>query len=191
MFRSFVWATAVIFGPLILSSAQATELVFSNFGKHGTSNPGYCITGPATSDCGPTVWRGIAASFVPAAGGSLDSLHVAVGYQSGTQGVVVTLVADRNGAPSLVDPILESWTLSGKEKPCCDARLKDTLTSMLHPTLSRHSTYWLVVAPLGFDSLSGWQVSPTSSAGYDTSFDGGATWGPQAGSTPAFDIWVQ
>jgi len=68
----------------------------------------------------------------------------------------------------------------------------EKLVSVLHPALDGGSKYWLVVEPLGFDSLSRWQSSPKSSDKFATSFDGGATWNLNEGPPPpALDVYIQ
>jgi hypothetical protein len=148
------------------------------------------VSGPANHDCGTSTYISRGAGFVAERSGSLDHIDLAVGYISGTTGVVVTLVTDEAGVPSIDNQILESWTVQ-QEDTCCFDKLKLKLRSAAHPIISNGSKYWVVVSPLGFDSLSRWQNSPKAQDHFATSFDGGHGWNLNEGPPPpAFDIWV-
>ncbi len=147
--------------------------MFSSY-SHVASQYGDCVNGADNGSCtlSPTS-QWIAAPFVPTGSGPLDFLYVAAIYLSGTEGVVVTLVNDNSGSPGPVTTVLESFVtqhLGSSTKPTVK------LTSTLHPTLSAGTQYWLVMAPLGYNSLATWKLSDTHTAVPDISSDGGKTW---------------
>ena len=186
---------AVLSAIVTLCAAPASAVVsapmlsFNSFGHGGTSNPGFCVSGPDTYDCGPTTSRWLSAPFTPSISGPLNHLDLAVGQNSGTQGVIVTLVADNAGSPGAIAPVLETWVVP-KLSACCTSTIKLKLTSKLHPQLNLGLYYWVIVAPLGYDTLAGWRLSPTNTGTGQSSLDGGQNW-TLTFPFPAFDVFVQ
>jgi len=179
--------------------AQTSALVFSSY-SHVKSPYGDCIYGADSGACSPSpTSQWIAAPFVPMGSGPLDFLYVAAVYLSGTEGIVVTLVNDNDGSPGPVTTVLESFVTQHLGSP---AKPTVKLTSTLHPTLTAGTQYWLVVAPLGYNSLATWNLSDTRTAVPDISFDGGKTWAsfdsfyggvptPPFTNLPEFAVYVE
>lgn len=201
--RCFV--AAIVAGLTLLAASQAYAQIqaFNSFGvgeKSATpsnSPPNYwCVTGADTTECGPTTSRFVAVPFVPSTSGTLDYLDVAASYFAGTQGAIVSLVADNGGSPAPATAVLETFTVT--KLPVADVTdlaANDThhvkLTSKLKPALVAGTSYWLMIAPLGYDSAFLVQGSPTTSGSIDLSLDGGQTWAPPASTVyPAFNVYV-
>ena len=133
-----------------------------------------------------------AAPFVAGASGQLDHIDLPLNGD----GVVVSIYADANGVPGTYSdgPPLEEW-LDTKfpSGPAGNKPIK--FVSKAHPVLTAGTTYWVVVAPLFYDSVTQWFMNTTNVSGVDASFFGGGvnTWAPYTfnGSVmPAVDVWV-
>ncbi len=178
------------FSAVGIAQAQATSVLsYSTFGRGGTSDIGYCINGPDATSCGGTTSYFPAASFIPTVSGPLDHIDLPLVYQAGTNGAEVTLVADHGGFPTAPTAVLESFTVV-KLGACCSPTVKLKLVSKLHPALTKGTQYWILVAPIGYDSVGLWGESPTGTIAGQLSEDGGTTWGFSIPAL-AFDVWVQ
>ena len=80
--------------------------------------------------------------------------------------------------------VLESFTLSNIPT----SPTVETLTSILHPTLSKGAFYWIAVFPGGSDTLGDTYANNTGDIGNDFSNNGGLSWGSDIGPSDAFDI---
>jgi hypothetical protein len=168
---------------------------FSDFGPHKSfaQGNGACVNGPANSYClsGSSIFD--ASPFVAGVSGSLDHLDLAVSYWSGLNGVSVALVADKGGVPSESANALEEWvvtklpTFTAGSPPVKATRV----ASKLHPSLVAGTTYWIVVMPLGFDTVAFVQPNDVAVSGGVWSDNGGQSWAGSLGTEPAFDVWVQ
>jgi hypothetical protein len=128
---------------------------------------GYNVMGP-NSGAGEQ-W--MAAAFTPGADHTVTRIAVAVGYsQQGTNGVVLSLNDDNNGAPGAV---LKSWNVSGLPRfgTCCTLAVKSDSSGI---PVNGGKQYWVVLSTDGseLDTVDGWnvddadQVDPATVASY-------------------------
>jgi hypothetical protein len=172
------------------AGAHAASLTYSDFTDADTyPGSGYCINGPDASACGAPTPYWPAQPFVSKLTGFLDHLDIPMSYQSGTQGVMVTLVNDNGGSPAVPTKVLESFLVTTLPTTSSSTD-KVRLTSKLHPQLVSGTTYWVIVSPLGYDTVATWNEAnrKNGSAGSLTE-NGGASWGFNIPSL-AVDAWV-
>ena len=183
-------------GALALGSARAASVqAFSDFGPHKSfaQGNGACVNGPANSTCltGASIFD--ASPFVAGASGGLDHLDLAVSYGSGLNGVSVALVTDNGGVPNEGANALEEWVVTNLPAFTAGSPpVKATrVASKLHPSLVAGARYWIVVTPLGFDTVAFVQPNDLGVSGGVWSDNGGNSWAGSLGTEPAFDVWVQ
>ena len=124
----------------------------------------------------PSAIQGVAVEFDPSVTAKLGQIELPIDLVSGTGSVVVSILAD--GLPGTV---LESWT------PDLTTSISMiTLTSVLNPTLSQGTNYWLEVTTTGNEEAN-WYIATTNVRGAGILIDG--NWSYSAGSsTPALAI---
>ena len=172
------WAFVVI-GAVIFAGAAGATTLFTDFGPGQTYNTtsAWFIGGS-----GAAVQASVAASFSPSVTATLDSLDLGVNAFAGTTSFTVEITADSSGAPGAV---LESFSLTG----ITGTPTVRSLTSILHPSLSSLSTYWIAVFAGGTTTEGGWNWNSVGRTGLAGSADGGSTWSVDSiDATPAFDV---
>jgi hypothetical protein len=174
-------ALGVALGVVICAGAAGATTLFTDFGPGQTYNTtsGWFIGGSGT-----TTPDSIAAPFTPSVTATLDSLDLAVDVFAGTTSFTVEITADSSGTPGAV---LESFSLTG----ITGTPTVRSLTSILHPSLSSLSTYWIAVFPGGTTTAGGWNWNSVGTTGFDFSSNGGSTWSVDSSTTdarPAFDV---
>jgi hypothetical protein len=119
-----------------------------------TNGEGWCVSGPSTLNCGPALTRWIAAPFVPKTSTVLSSIDLALSYNSGTNGALISLrSSDASGNPGLA---LETWAISNVSSSITTIT---TVTSLIQPALQAGATYWLEVQGSASDSLVFWATN--------------------------------
>jgi hypothetical protein len=172
------WVFAVI-GAMIFAGAAGAATLFTDFGPGQTYNTSTSWT---IAGSGTAFHQSIASSFTPSVTATLDSLDLGVNVFAGTTSFTVEITADSSGAPGAV---LESFSLTG----ITGSATVRSLTSVLHPSLSSLSTYWIAVFPGGTTTFGGWNLNSVGRTGFDSSANDGSTWsGPFTGASPAFDV---
>jgi hypothetical protein len=174
------WVFAAI-GAVICAGAAGATTLYTDFGPGQTYNTssGWFIGGS-----GAVTQASIAAPFTPSVTATLDSLDLAVDVFAGTTSFTVEITADSSGAPGAV---LESFSLTG----ITGTPTVRSLTSILHPSLSSLSTYWVAVFAGGTTTAGGWFWNSVGTTGFDFSSNGGSTWSVDSATTdprPAFDV---
>lgn len=160
---SFVLVLAI--GLSAVLSSRASVIVYDNLGSAPYDVDGYSTFG-LYSD-GDTYQRGI--QFTPSQTVTLSTLQVAIGEafftsgnsaQSGTASV--QLMTDHNNAPGVT---LESWTSANISGSPGNASVQ-SFTSVLTPTLTAGSNYWIVLGDASGSSLGGaWCFADDSHTG--------------------------
>ena len=192
------WRALGFAGAFVLCGAPARAApvqAFSEFGPHKSfaQGNGACVNGPANVSCLPGFSIYTASPFVAGASGSLDYLDLAVSYVSGLNGVSVALLTDNGGLPSESANALEEWVVTKLpafttgSPPVTATRI----VSKMHPSLTSGATCWIVVMPLGFDTVAYVQPNDVGVSGGVWSDNGGQSWAGSLGTEPAFDDWVQ
>ena len=172
------WVFAAI-GVVICAGAAGGTTLYTDFGPGQTYNT---VSGWAIAGSGTAFPDSVAASFTPSVTATLDSIDLPVFVFAGTATFTVEITSDSSGKPGAV---LESYSLTS----ITGATTIRTLTSILHPSLSSLSTYWIAVFPGDTTTAGAWNWNSVGATGYDFSTNGGSTWaGPIAGTSPAFDV---
>jgi len=171
---------AALLAAVLLPAAAAATTIFSDFGPGQSFN-----SGSSLSVNGPSGGSGFeidqAASFQPSSTFTLTSIDLAISFTKGTDSFKVEIAQNASGHPGAA---LEAFTLSGVPS----SATVETLTSILHPTLSSGAFYWIAVFPGDSTTLGDLFANDTGVTGTAFSNDGGSTWGSTIGSTPAFDV---
>ncbi len=197
LLRTLSLAGAVILGSTAAQAALVPVPVYSSFAAHEKFDQvnGNVVTGPRSS------WGSAfteAAAFIPTLSNKLDYIDVALSTGNtyfgggGYIGALVSITTDSGGNP---DATLETWVVtklqeySGGGLPVLKAT---KLTSLRKPSLVAGTQYWIVVQPLGLDTLSIWSTNSISAPGAPMySLDGGSTWTGSGASQYAFDVWEE
>lgn len=119
-------------------------------------------------------FTGMAESFSPALTSPLGQIEVPVDAISGTGNLVVNITSDGGGVPG---PTIEE-SLSATAPGTASLV---TLTSVLHPTLTSGTTYWVVVTTSGTLNIN-WFVASDLNLRNADFFSSGA-WHASSGST--------
>ncbi len=156
---------ALAIGLSAVLPSRASVIVYDNLGSAPYDVDGYSTFG-LYSD-GNRYQRGI--QFTPSQTVTLSTLQLALGEafftsgnsaQSGTAGV--QLMTDSNNTPGIV---LESWTSANISGFPNDASVQ-SFTSVLTPTLTAGSNYWIMLSDAAGSSLGGsWPFADDSHTG--------------------------
>jgi hypothetical protein len=171
----------------VAATVAKPVLAYTNLGFGGSFGSGYYFISGPVNHAGT-----YAAPFVAGVSGQLD--HIDLPLHGGP--VVVSIYPDANGVPGTYDDgsPLEEWL--DTKFPSGPAALKPIkFVSKAHPVLTAGTTYWVVVAPLFYDSTTSWNLNSTNVLGVDATFQGAwtNTWAPYTANnsvTPALDVWV-
>ena len=186
--RSLGLMALAAFGTLTMAAtpASAGVLTYTNFGYRTSFGTGYYfVSGPVNQAAT------YAAPFIATTTGPLDHIDLAIAGGK----VTVSIYPDNGGVPGNINngPALEDFLAS----PVPSTNGKPVkFASKAHPTLTAGQTYWVIVAPLYYDTITHWSLNTTGVSGVDASFAGGndGSWAPYTANgsvTPAFDVWVQ
>jgi len=179
-YRTRLRTAVVVAACLMLAASQAhagTVVVADTLG------PGDSYSGGSWSVRGPdsgSVNQNIAASFTPTSDATLDSVDLALVLNAGTSSVLVRLLADSAGLPDEAS-VLESWTLS------IGASSVYSVSSVVGPTLTQGTKYWVGVFPGASDTWAGWHLNDQGFTGFAVKSTGAWSSVPSE-STPAFRV---
>ncbi len=178
----------------VTSSAATSDLVtvpkvtYSNLDAGGAFGTGYYfVSGPVNNA------YTYATSFVAGVAGHLSYIDVPLQPLSANAGVVISIFNDNAGVPGTANdgPALEEWLATKLPSPVVAIKFN----SSHKPALVAGRKYWVVVAPLYYDSVVGWRLNATGQTGVDATADGAANgWSvytANAGVMPALDVWVK
>jgi hypothetical protein len=162
--------------------SRADVMVFNNFGAGLSYNTGAGnFVGNAFDGSGNNYGEGV--EFTPYFTANLSSLDIALSCFFGcSDSFTVSLDASSSGAPGAA---LESFTISGASLgPLGTNNPALLLTSVLMPTLTAGTPYWVTVTSDVNDSIV-WNWNSTGDTSADAlSTDGGSTWFAPSGETP-------
>ncbi len=147
--------------------------IFSNLGKHYPLGLYFCCFGNTVSGpdslIGQTIWPAV--EFTPETDATVKEIDVAVGWVSGTNGVVLNIAEDNGGVPGNV---LGSFPVTGLGTfgDCCQVA-----TATAHIRLTGGAPYWVFVSTdeNSADTWAAWpfnstdQVDALNTAGFDGS----------------------
>lgn len=164
------WMATAVSATVLYSTNDAND---SEFGTPCGSPLTYNCNnanpiGPAES------FTAISESFSPAVTALLGQIEVPVNAISGIGNLVVEITSDGGGAPG---PTIEE-SLSATAPGTASLV---TLTSLLHPTLTAGTTYWIVVTTSGTLNINWFVASDLNLRNAD--FFSGGSWHPSSGST--------
>jgi hypothetical protein len=202
---ALIMATAISAGVLAIStlSAQAAgKPVWSDLGIHNTFTRSFqAFNGPEGDGCCGTGY--LAGQFSPTASGTLDHLDLGLGNYlpyGGLPGVVVALVPDAGGLPNENGTAIEEWVvtkLPGYTNGGPTIKVTK-LVSKTHPAVTAGAKYWLVLMPLGYDTVTLWFYNSVNanalqavSGNGASNANGNTPWSASTYLAPAFDVWVQ
>ena len=186
MMTSFRALAAVGFGALVLLPSGALASIFSNFG------PGQSY-GASVGDSVGNYFDGNnyaeGSLFTPTATATFGSLQIALSCAFLCPDTfTVALDRDNGDQPGAA---IESFVVSGAVLGTFgDANSPLVLDSVLQPTLTAGTQYWLTVANAsGNDSIE-WNLNTTGDTSDQAiSTDGGTTWFSPSGQTPgAYEV---
>jgi hypothetical protein len=164
------------------------KVSYSNLGAGGAFGTGiYYVSGP--------VYNAFtyAAPFVAGVSGYLSYIDLPLQPLSSNAGVVVSIFPDNAGVPGTYDngAALEEWLATKLPNPVVAIKFN----SSHKPLLIAGHKYWVVVAPLFYDSVVGWQLNTSGQTGVDAATGAqGNSWSDytvQASVAPAFDVCVK
>ena len=184
----------------VFASAQCVPC-YGTFGSTAgaiVSSALWCVSGPSSANCGPTVIREIADPFSVNTTGPLVSITLGLQYSAGTNGVIITLAQDSGHGPGPGEGpgnLLESWTVTNLPGPISPMILT-TVNDNLNLTLQGGQEYWLILQPIAADTLVGWYRTPGALNGdnlYLASANNGLGWVPLTpdgvtGTQSAFEV---
>jgi hypothetical protein len=181
-------AALLIAAPAGAQQIARPQLAFSNLGQDGSFGTDYYyVSGPVNH----ALTYG--APFVPTVSGALDHIDLPLRAETSNAGVVVYIFPDQHGVPATYDggDALEEW-LSSK-MPQTPAAVK--FVSKRKPMLTAGQKYWVVVAPMFYDSVVHWQLNSTGQAGVDATTGAFVNqwfqYDANGGFMPALDVWVK
>ncbi len=185
-----------VLGILIAAHSASATSIFSDFGSGGAYDHG----------SGWSIGNGngiaIGADFKPTANATLGTITLAFGWSGGTDMFNFTLTTDDgsdktnpgtdgslagSGLPSTGTPI-ETWT-NVVALPSTGTSDLLQLTSVLNPTLTAGTVYWITAAPAKANSVGLWNWNTTGAEDPAVSFNGGSSWSfDDTGTAPAFQV---
>jgi hypothetical protein len=165
-----------IVGAVSLTAAPAGAVVIAT-----TFGPGDSYDASIGYPIGSETLQEIAVGFVPGFDSALDSIRLATKHLAGANNYTVYLASDSGGSPG---GALETFSSLAFTSP--DSIL--TLNSLLNPTLSAGSTYWIVVsAPDLSGSYGEWNWNDQGFFGLAFQ-NAGTGWKSDDNPTPAFEV---
>ncbi len=152
--------------------AFAGSTLYSNLGPPGNlyqAGTGWTISGTGTVG----FYQSIAEEFQATSNGNVSEIDAGVGYVTGDNSFVMSLVEGNSPTGTL----LGSWTLSSPQQfgGCCGLMSESGITGI---SLTTGVNYWLIVAPTSFTSTTwgAWNFSNNTNGQLDFSTDGGQSW---------------
>jgi len=172
--------------------APGLTTIFTDLG--GSTNAydntdGWLILGPSSA-FGESQWIGF--PFTPASAATATQLKAALGYfESGFNGVQISIRTDNSGVPGTVLRQKAVLTLKNYTDPCCDALKTIPIKGT---SLAASTQYWVVVGTNGTTNQSSaegvWFFAtgdPDGDQAY--SFDEGTTWSTENVQESAFGVF--
>lgn len=190
--RLAILLTGLGMGALVLATpgaAWASSILYTNFGSGLSYNTALANT-VGNDFIGDNLGQGD--SFKTSVTSTVGDVLIALGdFFSSTNTSAITVSLDSN-ASGLPGGTLESWTIApGTLGSVGNNNAPIDLTSVLHPTLTSGTLYWLTATTDTGDTI-GWGLDTTGDPhNTATSIDGGATWfdSTSTGLTPgAFQV---
>jgi hypothetical protein len=177
-------ALPLLTAPLVTQAKTPAQLTYSNLAPDGSYGTGYYfVAGPVNHAFT------YAAPFVAGATGNLD--HIDLPLNGGA--IVVSIFPDHDGVPGTYGygNALEEWARA--KLPNSPGLVK--FASKRNPMLTAGQKYWVVVAPLFYDSVVPWYLNSTSQIGVDATASGGANawfeYTANGSVMPGLDVWVR
>jgi len=167
--------------------SRADTVVFSNFGAGSSYNTS--VANPVGNAFDGNNY-GEGDTFTPTSTTKLSSIDIALScFSAGLcpDAFTVSLDTSSGDAPSTV---LESFSVAGTSLGLFgSSNAPIVLTSILDPTLTSGTQYWVTVTSDLNDSI-GWNLNSTGDPSDEAlSFDGGASWFSPSGQTPgAYEV---
>jgi hypothetical protein len=179
---------AVTAPAAIAPAVTVLKVTYSNLGAGGAFGTGYYfVSGPVNNA------YTYAAPFIAGVSGHLSYIDLPLQPLSSNAGVVVSIFPDNAGVPGTANngPALEEWLAAKLPTPVVAIKFN----SSHKPLLIAGQKYWIVVAPLFYDSIVGWQLNTSGQTGVDATTDGSANgwfdYTANARVMPAMDVWVK
>lgn len=179
--RLAVFALLTVFFA-VSGVAHADTVLYTNFGPGSAYN---ASVGNAVGNAFDGNLYAQGDQFQASSTSKVSSLDIALScnFSGGCpDAFTVQLMTDSAGSP---DSVLESFSVSGASLGIFgNNNLPVDLTSVLMPTLSAGTNYWVTVSSDANDSIT-WNWNSTGSTNSEAiSTDGGATWFAPSGQTP-------
>jgi hypothetical protein len=143
-----------IAGFAITSSADS--IIFNDFGPGHTydgTGRALAISGKHSIDARFIEWGQV---FIPGSKFDLTQITMALGWQTGENGVVVSLDTNHGGVPGTA---LMSWSFFNLPRTGTTNSVVQTTTFAPGIVLQAGQKYWLVVAPFGTNTLAEWNFN--------------------------------
>jgi hypothetical protein len=175
----FVFLAATL--ALAVSPLNAGPILFDSFTGSGTYYGGRGVCEPA-SGCGG--YQAVAVSFTPSITDDLASLELALEVGEGVDGnITVDLVNSSSGAPG--STVLESFTYDVTNT----TPMVVMFNSILNPSLSSGTTYWVEVFPNDSNTGVGWEFDNEDTLGPDVMSTTGGSWTVDSGQyEPSLEV---
>jgi hypothetical protein len=172
-------ATGLAFG-LAASTLQGGTIIYTSFDANQSYNTSSArvvgnVGGSSYEDAMPFLARTTAA---------LGSITTPIYNVLTPNAVNFSINADNAGVPGT---LLESWSLTGLSS----GQPLVKMTSILNPTLTAGTKYWLIASVSGTSTRDNWGVAnPDQPSGIKYSITGGASWANGSGNTTldAFEV---
>ncbi|HEY2446691.1 MAG TPA: choice-of-anchor R domain-containing protein [Rhizomicrobium sp.] len=156
--------TMITTSPRTLTPTRTNDAglvtIFSNLASKYPKGEYWCCTGynvMGSQSGNGEQW--MAAAFTPTADHTVTKIEVGAGWSQGTNGIVVSLNKDSNGAPGAA---LKTWNVSnlGIFGTCCALVVKSDKSGI---PVSAGKQYWVVLSTNGneLDTVDAWNVDDT------------------------------
>jgi hypothetical protein len=181
--RNIGWTLTLVLGAAAMAfwATPATRgaIIYTDYPKSTVAS--YDVYGSGSE----TFQQSVAGVFVPSANYFFSSATLALflnGNDVNVNDFDVSLNANADGVPGAA---IETFS---DVDATVDNTTDLTLNSVLHPTLTAGTSYWLVAIPENRNTQGQWSITSTSTGIYASSSNGGSTWGASTGNLPAFQI---
>jgi PEP-CTERM motif len=136
-------------------TSHADSIIFNDFGPGHTYDAlrGLGIVGPHTGVGSLIEWG---EAFTPSTKFDLTQITMALGWDSGTNGVIISLDTNNGGVPGTA---LTSWSFFFLPRFSSTNNIVQTMTFTPGIVLQAGQTYWLVAAPFAGNTLAGWNTN--------------------------------
>jgi len=166
---------------LLLAVPSHAAQIFSTLGPGDTydTSVGYTI-----GYSGNEYDQGNSFSFTVAAPYFLDTIELAAGYMSGINEIDVWLMSDAAGEPGAIIEAFNFTNLGpfGQNNPLLVG------TSVLRPTLTPGTDYWLIASAPNSDTWAAWNLSSPAVSGMRAERQGTGAWSVSTDTMAAFRL---